>query len=97
MHWLIHETGCMVVRNAGGRANASVVNDILVLDSLMGITDIVVAHHTGLSSSFYVLPGTTAQELADGAIVRARLRNDTHDRRENPGNTERETSRESGN
>ena len=51
---LIHDTGCMVIRNAGGRANQSVVNDILVLDSLMGITDVVVAHHTGLSglSSF---------------------------------------------
>ena len=42
----------MVVRNAGGRANQSVVNDILVLDSLMGITDIVVAHHTGQSIHF---------------------------------------------
>ena len=39
----------MVIRNAGGRANQLVVNDILVLDSLMGITDVVVTHHTGLS------------------------------------------------
>ena len=52
----------MVVRNAGGRANQSAVNDILVLDSLMGITDVVVVHHTGLSSSLHVVPrikGTT--------------------------------------
>ena len=46
----------MVIRNAGGRANASVVNDILVLDSLMGITDVVIAHHTGLFCPVAVPP-----------------------------------------
>ena len=44
----------MVIRNAGGRANQSVVNDILVLDSLMGVTDVVVAHHTGLWKSSFL-------------------------------------------
>jgi hypothetical protein len=50
----------MVIRNAGGRANAAVVNDILVLDGLMGITDIVVAHHTGLSYSLHISLGMMA-------------------------------------
>ena len=53
----------MVIRNAGGRANASAVNDILVLDGLMGITDIVVAHHTGLSSPLRVLLGMPGRML----------------------------------
>jgi hypothetical protein len=56
----------MVIRNAGGRANASAVNDILVLDGLMGITDIVVVHHTGLSSPLGVLLGIPGPELLTG-------------------------------
>jgi hypothetical protein len=87
----------MVVRNAGGRANQSVVNDILVLDSLMGITDIVVVHHTGLWSSLHVLPPKTAQCPANSMVVRFRLRNDAHDRRPYPQYVERETSHEPGN
>jgi hypothetical protein len=89
-------TGCMVIRNAGGRANASAVNDILVLDGLMGVTDIAIVHHTGLSSTRRILLRMPRQDVANGAAERDRLRTDVLERREHPGNAERETSVESG-
>lgn len=62
----------MVIRNSGGRANQSVVNDILVLDSLMGITDVVVVHHTGQ-------PFHTARLRHRQSLMRnVRLWNDTY-------------------
>ena len=88
---LIHETGCMVIRNAGGRANQSVVNGILVLDSLMGITDIVVAHHTGLSKLASRFRHKTSLTVND------RLRNDTFHRCPDPRHAEEETPCEPGN
>ena len=63
--------GCPVIRNAGGRANQSVVNDILVLDTLLGVTDVVVAHHTGLLKLF----GNSASKTL--LTVNARLWIDT--------------------
>jgi hypothetical protein len=68
---LIHETGCVVIRNAGGRANQSVVNDILLLDSLRGITDVVITHHTGQSN---ILPRSMRET---SLTVNDRLWNDT--------------------
>lgn len=35
--------------NAGGRVNAGMLNNIEVLDGLVGVHSVVVAHHTGES------------------------------------------------
>ena len=37
--------GVIIIRNAGGHVK-NAINDILALDSFVGITDILVIHHT---------------------------------------------------
>ena len=47
---LIRVIEVLVVRNAGGRAEPA-IRDLTILDSLVGVNDIMIVHHTGQSSS----------------------------------------------
>ena len=47
--WLTQGAEAFVIRNAGGRTEDA-LRDILVVDSLFGVKDIMVVHHTGIST-----------------------------------------------
>jgi len=44
--------GVIIFRNAGGHVRP-VINDILALDSFLGITDILVIHHTDCGTTHF--------------------------------------------
>ena len=47
-HRANRDEDAITVRNAGGRTEFA-IRDLLVLDTLAGLTDVLVLHHTGMS------------------------------------------------
>ena len=78
-------TEAAVVSNAGGRITADALQNIMVLDSFVGVGTVIVVHHTGEFNPILPSSWTESKSCTNAdwgcASVNKRLRHVTHHRR----------------